>query len=978
MTVDPTSLDTMLKAETDVKMAQAVPDVLPPLSPDPVQADKEAVTEAAPVQEAMLRPVGTVTDALPEDAMPQSEDVGFIKKAVSAAAKAAGRAENAVNAVPGEVTKEGKYLVLGISDEAQGQKFFDEFAKAPVTGKPPMEALNIDRIQSTDDVKKAIGAVSEAFDIKAGTVTFDEMKAMADQVGLDEKWVSRVVMRPDGELIPGYKDALALRQLVVSSGSKLEELAKVAATSTDEAVLLEFRQQLALQGTLQRTLKGVQSDVARTLASFRIPAEGNRAQDVSNLVASMGGADNTRDLAHAFLSLDTRARANFAEGSFLSKVKDVWFETWINGLLSGPQTHAYNIASNLAFAALNTVERGVAWGIGGVRTGIMRVGGLTPAERVTADEVQAMAGAWGQGMKEGLSLASKSFVQGYPESNVSTKIDRTRKGSGGEMRAFSSENFGMEPGFMAQMVDYIGVVQTAPTRALMSEDEFFKGMAYRIQLNALAARRGSELAKAGKTEAEITKELGDFLSNPPGEIKASAKEFADTLTFTRELEPSLGKVYGALQNPVAKLFVPFVKTPTNIAMEAMSRTPVFPLSPRFLADFKKGGIDRDIAMAKASTGNGIIFGLSQLVPEGVLTGYGPDKPDDRKALERTGWMPHSFAMDRSAVSEEQLAQFRELVGPRGVSVGQDKVYIPYDRFDPISPIIAVAANIGEYGMYADDDVGGMQKVFVGGTMAIYKYMGEQAMLQGVADMVKAVSNRETDGADKLLAILRQAQKQAGDFVIGGTPVAGPIMSSGMTATIDRWMNGNPKKDTRAGDDDELQWTRLDMADHTYLKGVFESLQKMRSRNPFFSDDVPDKTDLWGNPIKAKAGAFYNPGAGERPVSNADAVIIGLGLPLAEPDRKWQGVEMTADQHNRLKYLAGTEIRDGEGRNVQDVIAALPKTPGWHLMSTLNKQEFVKSMYSGYLSIARDMVLKEYPSLAAQIDANQRKLDLYGR
>src|SRR5574343_1655918 len=150
MTVDPTSLDTMLKAETDVKMAQAVPDVLPPLSPDPVQADKEAVAEAAPVQEAMLRPVGTVTDALPEDAMPQAEDVGFIKKAVSAAAKAAGRAENAVNAVPGEVTKEGKYLVLGISDEARGQKFFDEFAKAPVTGKPPIEALNIDRIQSTE------------------------------------------------------------------------------------------------------------------------------------------------------------------------------------------------------------------------------------------------------------------------------------------------------------------------------------------------------------------------------------------------------------------------------------------------------------------------------------------------------------------------------------------------------------------------------------------------------------------------------------------------------------------------------------------------------------------------------------------------------------------------------------------------------------------------------------------------------------
>jgi len=127
------------------------------------------------------------------------------------------------------------------------------------------------------------------------------------------------------------------------------KVAKAAGTLTPE-LTSEFQQALALEGVLIKAAKGRQSDIARTLGIFSQARETtvNRGAMLEAIVNESGGMENAFDLANKYTALDSRAaRANVAEKTIGGTLKDVWFSTWINGLLSSPTTHAKNIAGNV-------------------------------------------------------------------------------------------------------------------------------------------------------------------------------------------------------------------------------------------------------------------------------------------------------------------------------------------------------------------------------------------------------------------------------------------------------------------------------------------------------------------------------------------------------------------------------------------------------------------------------------------------------
>ena len=106
---------------------------------------------------------------------------------------------------------------------------------------------------------------------------------------------------------------LAARDLLVKESETLDGLAKKAATGTDEDALA-FRQQLELVAQMQAQIKGSQTEIARALGSFRIPARtGNasdalRGTDLSAMLNQHGGADNIRDMAAAYNQANTRSQ----------------------------------------------------------------------------------------------------------------------------------------------------------------------------------------------------------------------------------------------------------------------------------------------------------------------------------------------------------------------------------------------------------------------------------------------------------------------------------------------------------------------------------------------------------------------------------------------------------------------------------------------------------------------------------------------
>src|SRR3546814_12059153 len=78
-------------------------------------------------------------------------------------------------------------------------------------------------------------------------------------------------------------------------------------------------------------------------------------------------------------------------------------DLWINALLSGPKTHAVNIASNVLTSLWTLPEQAIASGIGAVSRS---------PHRVLLRDAAARAMGMMQGAREGLKLARRAFVSG--------------------------------------------------------------------------------------------------------------------------------------------------------------------------------------------------------------------------------------------------------------------------------------------------------------------------------------------------------------------------------------------------------------------------------------------------------------------------------------------------------------------------------------------------------------------------------------
>jgi hypothetical protein len=240
----------------------------------------------------------------------------------------------------------------------------------------------------------------------------------------------------------------------------------------------------------------------------------------------------------------------------------------------------------------------------------------------------------------------------------------------------------------------------------MAEDEFFKGTLYRMELNTLIIRRSKsvyrESIEAGVSEADalakMEAEAISLFQNPPRDLDEAASLFAQKGTFTAELPPALKNLQQVFNSPILKVVVPFFKTPANIGLQLIERTPFAPLSSQWREEIAKGGVFRDMALAKITLGTATLATFAALSAEGQITGSGPLRKEDRDALTRDGWQPYSFKIG-------------------------DKYY-SYSGMDPMSGFLAIAADYSEYAQRESND-NKIEEVFLGGAFGLYEYLAEQ-------------------------------------------------------------------------------------------------------------------------------------------------------------------------------------------------------------------------------------------------------------
>jgi len=859
------------------------------------------------------------------------------KQAAKAERNLVPEAARAVEGELPEAAKAGRFKLIPEAD----QTLTDEVSRAVsrrqtfgiTQGKPggtPDEPFNLSRYQ-TEDAAAIVGGVADALNIKTKAVTFQEIKDKAAESGISEAFLSRL-LGTDGKMMANAVDTYKALEVLESSANELDRLFKMVnsgqATDVDKLVL---RQQIAFHGLIQRGVKGIQTETARALAVFRIPRDGNAAI-VRQVIDEYGGDAALSDLAKSYLTIESRAARNaLVEKSMMSSVKDVWFTTYINGLLSSPVSHAKNVVSNASFGLYQIPERLMAAFYSNVLPpGVRSFKALVPgseSDKIAYDEALTMIQSLRNGLVEGFDLATTAFKKNQP-SDLMSKIEAQR---GTDMPAISSAAFGIEQDkWLGKAIDFYGTAITMPGRMLMAEDEFFKGTLYRMELNTQITRRSKSVYRdaidSGMSEADALAkaeaEAVSLFQNPPRDLDEAAALFAQKGTFTAELPPALKNLQQTFNHPALKIVVPFFKTPANIGLQVIERTPFAPLSSQWREEIAKGGVYRDMALAKVTLGSAVLATFAALSGEGSITGRGPARKADRDALTRDGWQPYSLKIG-------------------------DKYY-SYSGMEPVSALMAIAADYAEYAKH-EQDASKIEEVFLGATYGLYEYLKEQPYLQGIADIGKLIGTDQEEKVDGK-KVVDGIVKQLGGFVIGGSP-AGAYSS--LLAGIER-LSDPTNRDTRASPD-------LPMG----VRGFIEAFNKYKSRIPYFSADLPETLNLWGDPTKSGTGAAYEMVLPTRVTpqqfSEVDDLLVRMGSPIGMPDRKIDGVEIDAFQNNRMLTIYGKELPS------KQEILNIMQMPGFDLLSLDDQQKTVQRVHSKYMDAAKQQLKSEDISLQAKID-----------
>jgi hypothetical protein len=452
---------------------------------------------------------------------------------------------------------------------------------------------------------------------------------------------------------------------------------------------------------------------------------------LSDVLAARGGRGKVQDMADMLAKLADESDGalsasqvnSFMRQATRATTSDMLMEAWINALLSGPQTHATNTLSNSLVALWQIPERALAGAIGKVSGGEVMIG-----------EVAAQGFGLVQGIQDGLRIAGKGFkdialLRPVAESDSLNKVEtrfnsitaeNVRQTFAGKAAQAAGVNL-EEGGVFARGIDLLGEAIRVPGKALGVEDDFFKAVGYRMELNAQAYRQAVSEGLDGEA---MTRRMAEIVSNPPEHIQLQAIDAARYQTFTQEL----GKFGQAVQK-----ILPFVRTPANVMKFALERTPAAIAMQSVRADIKAGGARRDLALARVALGSSIMAYVGSAASSDYVTGGGPSDSKQRNVLRDTGWQPYS------------------------IKIG-DKYY-SYSRLEPLGSIMGLAADASEIMLHLDDEAE-RERLAATIVMSISKNVTSKTFLRGISEAVNAMSDPDRYGE-------RYVQKLAGTVVPTG-------------------------------------------------------------------------------------------------------------------------------------------------------------------------------------------------------------------
>ncbi len=501
--------------------------------------------------------------------------------------------------------------------------------------------LRLDKLNSPQDINRALAQIERVnggFDAaRRGRITHAETEALAADLNMKP---ADLLARKRGQAW-NAEEALAARQIVAKAGNEVVNLAKrIQRTDATEQDMAQFHAALLRASAIQEQVAGGRAEAGRALSQFRMVADADAVSGsvLREALAGLGGPDGIRSAARAIIdSADTPKRLNTAiKIAAAPKWRDKLLSLMYFSQLSSPVTHAVNIMGNTMTSLAQLPEMAVTAGVGRIRSMLPDA----EQDRVLFSEVGQRAVGWLAGAKEGFANLGHTLRTGET-SDAFAKFETPTA-----QRAFSGP---------------AGVVIDAPMRALAAEDELFKAMARQMDIRGLAMRQAR--LKEGLSGQQARDRAAELSAEPTEEMLSEAFDYARYVTFQRPLG-NWGQKGSAFLNEAwpFRVFVPYLRTPTNLLKFAAERSPIAPLLWPMHRDFIAGGAKRDAAIARWIVGSGATMMAVEAARQGYITGGGPADPKKRALLEADGWQPYSVRIGDAYYSYRRLDPFSTTIG----------------------------------------------------------------------------------------------------------------------------------------------------------------------------------------------------------------------------------------------------------------------------------------------------------------------------
>lgn len=427
-----------------------------------------------------------------------------------------------------------------------------------------------------------------------------------------------------------------------------------------------------------------------------------------------------------------------------------------------------------------------------------------------------------------------------------------------QRKSISSENLAVA-GTAGRLVNFLGEVVRVPGRLLTSSDAFFKAVGYRMELHALAYRKAFAQGLQGDA---LAKKVNEIINNPPANIRMAAVDASRYQTFTNELGTIGKKVEGLRADvPGARVIMPFVRTPTNIMKYTLERTPLAILSKSFRDEVAAGGARKDLALGKLATGSMVMAVSADLAMGGSITGAGPTQANMRNIKRATGWQPYS------------------------IKVGD--TYYAYNRLDPVGGLLGLAADMAE--IMGQTEEADASRLAMAAGLSVAQNMASKTYMSGVVEFMDVFFSASPDAEAKNYKLTRYINRMA----------ASTIPSA--VAAVERQVSP------------ELE------AAYTMLDGI-------KRRIPGYSSDLPPRRNIFGEPIVIEGGIgpdilspIYT--STDKKDKVADE-IVAQRTALSMPRRTQKGVELSAQQYDRMLVLASGEGLKGVNKTLKKALADL--------------------------------------------------------